>query len=130
MTPGDLCPICKRAFYREEHDGGEFVSEGCSEFCATQDDAIRLQFTQLKAGDWGIYPCAECGCAIEDEYTPGSICSRCVAPRAKRVRGELLREALPYLPDALRKRILVELGDEKANPETDTPTRYARAVPV
>lgn len=126
---GEICSICKFPCYREEHDGGEFVSEGCSEFCATQDDAVLLQFGQLKAGSWGVWPCAECGCAVEDEYEPGSICSRCVTPRAARVRGELLKEAAPFLPRALLDKVMAELEGKK-QPEPDRRPRYERPEPV
>lgn len=128
VTSGGSCPICKRPFYREEYSGG-YTEEGCSDFCATQDDAVRLQFAQLKPGDWGVYPCAECGCAVDDLYEVGSICSKCVHPRNSRVRGELLREALPHLPPALAKRVQAELDGEKL-PEVEAPARFERAEPV
>lgn len=126
-NPGDICVYCKRPHYRNDH--GDYVDEGCSEFCATQDNDTKARLLDLKAGEFGIWPCSECGCAVEDEYEPGAICSKCVHPRAARVRGELLKEALPFLPPALKAKVLAELEGKK-QPEPVQPPRYERTEPV
>lgn len=80
---GTECPVCKRTITSEVCDGGRFVSDGCSEFCAVVPDKELEPFVKgMKDGDWGVYPCSECGCPMEDEYHPGSFCSSC-APKVK-----------------------------------------------
>jgi hypothetical protein len=92
-------------------------------------DEDKAKFLALKPGDFGPYPCAECGGTVEDEYEPDGICCLCEDPRAKRVRGELLREALPYLPPELAKKVWVELEGGK-QPEPLCKSRYDRTEPI
>ncbi len=126
--PGQPCVYCKRPCYRTEYR--DYVDEGCSEFCATQTQKVLEAFLLMKAGDYGVFPCSECGCAVEDfDYEPGSWCSSCTPKRAKRIYGELLTEALPYLPPRLAERVRFELsGNVKPAPEA-TP-RFDREEPV
>lgn len=44
----------------------------------------RKAFASLKPGDWGVYPCPDCGQPIEDEYAPDSCCTECAARRRLR----------------------------------------------
>jgi hypothetical protein len=61
---------------------------------------------------YGLWPCTECGCVVEDEY-PGrggdSFCSRCWPKVRLRRRDGLLREALPHLPAELATRVRLVL---------------------
>lgn len=90
------CQVCKHPFTQHIQPG--YIGEPhCSEFCATVTEADRVKFLTLKPGEFGIFPCPECGCVIEDEYDPDDCCSSCAPERASRVRGGLLKKALPYL---------------------------------
>ncbi len=73
--PGDACPDCGHKFYREEFPG--YTMEGCSEFCASVTEEEREAFKNFKEGDYGLFPCADCGCTMEDEYHKGDVCSDC-----------------------------------------------------
>jgi DNA-directed RNA polymerase subunit RPC12/RpoP len=94
--------------------GFEIQPEGyCSNFCATTTDEQKAAFKALKVEDWGIYPCANCGTAIEDMYPgPGSICSSC-GPEVKLKRCQkLLEEIVPVVEGQhplIAKRIREEL---------------------
>ena len=74
---GTECLVCKHPIYSEVMDGGRYIMDGCSEFCALASDQEREGFLKLKGGEYGAYPCFECGCTIEDEYEPESNCSSC-----------------------------------------------------
>lgn len=98
MDTKEKCPTCGFTI-REEH--GERY---CSEFCASAPqkvlDAFRAGLTE---GDFAQWPCANCGCIVEDEYRPGAICGEC-GPRVRaRNLANLLRRALPFLEGDLRE---------------------------
>jgi len=100
-----VCEVC----LQDIHDDG--YGFYCSEYCmvAPREDQKRFQ-AGLKSGDFALYPCAECGCAIEDVYEPGASCSRCYPKVRLRTQVQLLKQALPYVPDALRATIEEELA--------------------
>jgi hypothetical protein len=129
---GTRCDLCGHNHYREEHDGGAFVSEGCSEFCATATEEERAAFRTLQPGEYGVWPCSECGGTTEGDYTPGAWCSSCDPKRAKRVRGELLRECLRHVPPELAQKIRSEIdgASEGAgrDPREPDPTRFDRVM--
>ena len=81
-----------------------------SEFCTVLSEEDRAEFAKLKPGDYGFWPCSECGCIIDDQYTPGGWCTSCSPRRRIRLLSELLREALPHLPEALAERVTKLLG--------------------
>jgi hypothetical protein len=95
MNPGDICDVCKRQYYREEYR--DYTAEGCSEFCATVYGENLAALATLKPGDFGLWPCSECGCVIEDKYTPGGWCSGCSPKVMIRKLEGALREALETL---------------------------------
>jgi hypothetical protein len=101
------CPVCKRQIRRYDGIDHDF----CSEFCETTTDKEKADFLALKDNEYGVYPCSECGCAMEGEYKPGGWCSTCHPKRSARVRGELLREVLAQtgLPADLIERIKAEV---------------------
>jgi hypothetical protein len=75
VNPGDICVVCKRVYWREQC--GDDHIEGCSEFCASVPEEALDSLATLKPGDFGLWPCSECGCVMEDEYNPGGWCSGC-----------------------------------------------------
>lgn len=75
MAKIGTCDLCKRDIIREEYS--DFTIEGCSDFCATSTPEEKESFKTLQKSEWGVWPCSECGCAIEDEYEPGGHCSKC-----------------------------------------------------
>ena len=101
VEPLNVCPTCKRTI-RNEHDCGPF----CSEFCATVTDKEREEWLNAKQGDYVVYPCPECGCPVEGEWDPdphkamGSCCANKVRLRE---RTDVLKKALSFLPEDLRK---------------------------
>lgn len=103
MNAGDICEVCKRVYHREFHR--DYVDEGCSEFCATVTAEEKAKFPTLKSGDYGVFPCSECGCATEGDYEPGEWCGKCHPKVQLRLRDALLQEAIPHLPAALVERI-------------------------
>jgi hypothetical protein len=82
---GEFCPICKRPI-------GSY--NWCSEFCERVNLPGKDAFKNLKKGDWGFWPCAECGCVVEDEYVPDGCCSQCAPKRTARIRADLLAKLL------------------------------------
>lgn len=102
-----MCDTCKRPITRSRYGShAEDYTDGCTEFCTTVSDEDRVRYKAgLTEGEWALYPCSECGCAIEDEYTVDGWCSGCTPKRSARIRGELLAESLPFLPEALRARV-------------------------
>lgn len=75
-----VCDVCKRNIIREEYS--DYTIEGCSDFCATVSLDEKMALKDLQEGDYAVWPCSECGCAIEDEYVPGGHCSTC-SPKIK-----------------------------------------------
>ena len=69
------CPCCKLEIHVHEQPG--YRSEHCSEFCATISDEDKEKFSKLQPGEFGLWPCPDCGCCIEDEYIPTSCCGAC-----------------------------------------------------
>jgi len=91
------------------------VIDGCSEFCETVPNADRRAFRAgLEKGAFTVWPCQECGCAVEDEW-PGAeaehCCSDCYHRIRARIRRQLLERALRYL-DQHFSRHAAELADE------------------
>jgi len=110
LNPGDTCPDCGRTFKRERCGSDpEDVIEGCSEFCATVSPETIAKWKALQPGDFGIWPCPDCGCAIEDTYNPSDCCGDCGPERERRRLKALLKECLPHVPDELAHRIRSEV---------------------
>lgn len=99
----------------------EYDKYGCSEFCATVPEADRRKWHDFVPVEdtpegedtcWGLYPCAECGGIIDDEFYKDRICGTC-GPRVKaRKRTELLKRVLEHgnvLPQGLIEDIQREL---------------------
>lgn len=90
--PGMKCDLC-----------GQRVRDGyCSEFCAETSDQEKSTFRGLEPGDFGLWPCTRCGCTIEGEYAPDSVCSGCGDIHHTE---NLLREATPHLPPELAAKV-------------------------
>lgn len=86
---------------------------GCSEFCAVTSDKEKAAYKALQPGDYGVFPCPECGCPTEGDWTPGDHCYECDDKVHRRLRETLLREALPHVPEELSLRILAEIGEPR-----------------
>lgn len=103
-----LCEVCKRPIERADE-----YSVGCSEFCLVTSKEVKEASLQLKPGDFGIYPCSECGCAVEDVYDEESCCASCAPTVTLRTRTKLLSEAAVYAPADLQERIRKAAPDIK-----------------
>ena len=66
------CPDCLHAIERPESNYSY-----CSSFCCEVPEKDRRAWQTAERGTWCIYPCAKCGCAIEDEISKERICSSC-----------------------------------------------------
>lgn len=106
----EKCPVCGFPI-----DNNRF----CSNFCCETSEEEQTRFLNLGPGEWGVYPCAECGCAIEGEYVAGEVCSTCGPKVMLRRRTELLQKVVKVygvrisgtLPEIrLLKEIRKELG--------------------
>lgn len=75
MTKLGVCGVCHKDIIREEYS--DYTIEGCSKFCADTTPEEKAAFVELKPGEFGVWPCSECSCAIEDEYDPNGYCSSC-----------------------------------------------------
>lgn len=74
------CTTCDREVV--QYDTYKF----CSDFCEQVSASMRADFLAAKAGKiaagyFMLYPCADCGCVMEDEWHPGSVCSECAEKR-------------------------------------------------
>lgn len=101
-TPTETaCPLCKHKVY----DYGSYTY--CSEFCAETTQAEKTAFKNAQHGDDCVFPCMECGCPMEGEYSPDDpikvTCSSCWPKRQLRVRTEILKKVLPFLPEDLKE---------------------------
>lgn len=99
----ETCHVCNRAM-----QNGFCTSEFCKEATDQEIDDWDL----LKEGEFGRYPCADCGCFMEDVYHIGSHCSSCAEERRIEARVKLLKEVLTVvgLPGDLAAKIRVELS--------------------
>lgn len=91
----ERCNDCRMPVRRE--DGEPF----CSDFCATVPAADRRAWQVTKRGDWAVYPCKVCGCAIGDELAD-RVCSTCWPTEGLK---RLLRRCAPHVPESLRVKI-------------------------
>ncbi len=92
------CRICKR--HIEVYDqGAADESRYCSAFCAESTAEEKIAFLILRPGEFGVYPCSECGCAIEDEYKLGEHCGSCEPKVESRRRLDLLTKLYESLTD-------------------------------
>lgn len=73
-SPFSTCAVCKRPSAILESFHGEVA---CSDFCYTTSDDEQRKWLAMKPGDFGVFPCAECGIAVEDEYAYEAICDGC-----------------------------------------------------
>ena len=94
------CEVCKREKWEDRY------SAGCSEFCAVEPEEVIASYLAMKPGDYGVWPCSECGCPTEGDWSgPDDYCSGC-APKVKlRKCRILLLEALPHVPEPLAQQI-------------------------
>lgn len=98
----ETCTVCK---FPVRLEGNEPY---CSEFCATVREEDRQRFTMLKRGHWGLFPCADCGTTIEDDYEPNACCSECYPKRKLRKAESDLQTAHTQLQE-LREQHQAEL---------------------
>lgn len=102
-SPGEPCKVCGRTFTREEYH--DYTVERCSLFCQDVTQEERKAFLKLEPGQFGVYPCADCGCAMEDDYQPTACCSDCSKKRRAKGRLAILEKCLPYVPTDLQEEI-------------------------
>jgi hypothetical protein len=91
----EMCPCCNHELI---HYPG-MREPTCSEFCITQSDENKTAWKNLKPGDFGIFPCSRCGCAIQDEYgAEDNVCSGCY-PKLRLERFEAaLKDIVSNVP--------------------------------
>lgn len=65
-----------------------------SGFCLEASKQELIDFKNLKAGEYGVYPCIECGTAIEGIFGDEDVCSVCAPKRRDRIRTNLLHRVL------------------------------------
>lgn len=128
---GDLCEVCGfrierlQGFSPDSPDALE-----CSGFCATVDDKDKMALATLFEGTFSIWPCRECGVAIEDFYVPMGCCSTCAPKVQNKQREELLRACLPYVPEKLAEKVRKSIEAViPYEPEFASP-RYERDEPL
>lgn len=83
------CSVCKFPIQLlevpdYESGRGRVPIEFCSEFCDETKDTEKTEFLNMKEGDFGFWPCTDCGHIIEDAYVPNGCCSQCHKPRQLR----------------------------------------------
>lgn len=117
------CPDCKHPYYKIYDMGDELF---CSDFCMQIPKEERRLWHSFKPynhetaeGSFGVYPCAECGCVMEDEFEEPRLCSDCGPKVRSRRRTALLKEVLQgpgkepvafsLIPTELLERIRKEL---------------------
>mgnify|MGYP001020708956 CR=1 FL=1 len=66
----------------------------CSLFCLEASGQDLIQLKSLKDGEYGVYPCMECGSPIEGIFGDEDICSPCAPKRRLRIRTALLHKVL------------------------------------
>lgn len=104
-TIGETCPVCKREIKETTYDYGRFPYTFCSEYCEETTEAEEKEFLAAKEGDFCVFPCAECGCPMEDELKQGAMCSICHPKVRARARKGLLERALTTI---------IDMGGEKS----------------
>lgn len=122
------CDVCRRPIVPIVDQPGEVE---CSDFCYRATAAERLAFAEMKPGDFGCWPCSECGCIVEDEFPgPEGTCSSCAPTRRIRVleaECNALRSALILVADlqlrryddALAVRAIRETANDLSAPFSD-----------
>lgn len=100
------CVICERPRRYEEWKDGNY----CSEFCEHTSDDEKIHYKTMKAGDYGLYPCALCKCIIDDVYEPGMVCGPCGPLKKIEKLKALLRRCAPG-DEALRSEIAKALQE-------------------
>ena len=102
------CYICS---FEKKKD--EFGFDFCSDFCSDREYYGHDAYPdprRLKVGEFGYFPCSDCGCTMEGDYKENEVCSKCWKQRRFNARTELLREALKWkIGIDLRDRIEEEL---------------------
>jgi hypothetical protein len=74
----------------------------CSEYCATTTSEQQAEWKAAKLGDYCVYPCGECGHAIEDVLSRDRVCGSCGDEwRLKK----LLRRCRRHVPETLQRAI-------------------------
>ncbi len=100
------CDCCGFQVFTEDQTGYSY----CSDFCVSvSDEEKALWKAGLQEGGYHVWPCQECGQAVEGEWTPsyylGAICSSCTSTVRARKLEELLVEAQQFVPSDLGKKI-------------------------
>lgn len=75
------CTTCDREVM-QRYDAYKF----CSDFCEQVPASMQANFLAAKAGKIAagylmLYPCADCGCVVDGEWHPDSVCSECAEVR-------------------------------------------------
>lgn len=97
MTPtilnGDekTCRVCDHRIVDIPSTAGVFPRGQCSVFCNDTSPQDKIRFLTLRVGEYGVFPCSECGTVMEGDYAgPPSVCSRCSPKLRERVLYDLL----------------------------------------
>ncbi len=107
-TASESCPICKRPYKHDEEIDSSF--RWCSEYCSTTTQAEKDQYLAAKPEDWCVFPCEDCGHAVEGTKEEGLVCWDCDHKRRDKEMAAILTETLPHLPLALLERAEKALG--------------------
>lgn len=92
------CETCGFEIVKDEY----YPDGRCSEFCEQTSDAQKAEFKNLKPGDFGLHPCAKCGCIIDDEKPEGdSFCSSCWPLIKEQVMKVRIKDLEVALQDAI-----------------------------
>lgn len=96
------CKVCKLDIVK--HSFSDIDSYNyCSDFCDYTSDKEKIDFLGAAPGDFIIYPCADCGVAIEDEWTPDSCCSKCSESRKIATQKEIISLQDEVIVDLISK---------------------------
>lgn len=101
---GTACPVCKATFQESCNRGEVF----CSSYCEEASKEEIQEFLKAKPGEFCIYPCPECKCAVDGELPvegePGAgCCSDCFRTVQIREQKKLLERALQNLIADIKK---------------------------
>jgi hypothetical protein len=106
--PGNKCDICGHVYYRK--NDGEFIAEGCSEFCNSLNEKQKQEFRSLLPGQFGLWPCFKCGCCVQGIYDPHGYCNNCKVKKRRSFFSYLKRCFFPIISEDLAKEIIKDMN--------------------
>jgi hypothetical protein len=93
-TKPEVCRVCgfAAATVTSVYEG---TKRFCSRFCEETTEAEKIAFLTLRVGEYGTWPCRECGAATEGDYTgPDDHCGGCSPKVQIRVFRRLLERVV------------------------------------